>query len=288
MAPAPASSDGTPHLRAGLDLDEARRLYESGLSFSELGLRLGLSKGYLSKQFAVAEIPVRPRGRTVLTPEPQIDVEALVGLRDAGATFARLGDLFGITPAYARVRYRRAKGLARGNEGGAVSSTWTDNPAGRTLAARRRDFFADFVARVVARRPDIRAAEPQEKSWLSWGWAPFGCWAIAAPRARVVRIEARIDLLDKALNKRLFDGVVADCAAWTSRIGAPVSCERLDEHRSSRICAYRPGFFLEEDATQEQALAWSVSTFVDMHDALDPLLRHRARELRERQDLRDR
>lgn len=94
-----------------LDLERARRLYEAGLSFSQVGLEVGYSGTYLARCFKAAGIPVRPAGRPLTTPAPVVDVQELVGLRESGWTFPRLAQRYGVSNDVVRTAYLRAKGL---------------------------------------------------------------------------------------------------------------------------------------------------------------------------------
>jgi len=60
-----------------LDLDEARRLYGSDLSFSRVGQILGYSATSLARRFKAAVIPVRPSSRPLGTPAPEIDLDGI-------------------------------------------------------------------------------------------------------------------------------------------------------------------------------------------------------------------
>ena len=93
-----------------LDLQEAHRLYQSGLSFEQLGRKLGYSKSYLARRFRAAGISVRPSGRPLTSPAPEVDVHELVLLRESGSTYPNLADRYGISVASARARYYRATG----------------------------------------------------------------------------------------------------------------------------------------------------------------------------------
>lgn len=93
-----------------LDLEEARRLYDSGLSFTQVGQHIGYSATYLARRFKAA-VPVRPSGRPLTTPAPTVDVEELVQLHDAGTTYRQLSERYGISDDAVRTRYLRARGL---------------------------------------------------------------------------------------------------------------------------------------------------------------------------------
>jgi len=94
-----------------MDVDEARRLYDSGLSFAQVGQRVGYSATWLARRFKAAGIPVRPSGRPLTTSVPDVDLKELVRRRDAGWTFPRLARAYGLSDDAVRTRYLRAKGL---------------------------------------------------------------------------------------------------------------------------------------------------------------------------------
>lgn len=94
-----------------LDLDEARRLYEQGLSFSQVGRQLGYSATYLARCFKAAGIPARAEGRPLTTPAPPVDLDELVRLREEGWSYPRLSERYGLSDDAVRTRYLRAKGL---------------------------------------------------------------------------------------------------------------------------------------------------------------------------------
>ena len=105
-------SPGVASLRPRrLDLGEARRLYESGLSFAQVGLELGYSATWLARLFKATGIPSRPDGRPLTTPAPPVDIGELVRLREVGWTYPQLGARYGLSDDAVRSRYLRAKGL---------------------------------------------------------------------------------------------------------------------------------------------------------------------------------
>lgn len=105
---------GTAGMRwSRLDLDEARRLYEAGLSFSQLGQRLGYCRSYLARRFKSAGIPVRPEGRAPRTPAPHVDLAEIVRRRERGQTFPAIAEALGISNDMARDRYLQAEGRER-------------------------------------------------------------------------------------------------------------------------------------------------------------------------------
>ena len=108
-----------------LDLEQARTLYEGGLSFSQVGSKLGFSATYLARRFKAAGIPARPSGRPFTTPSPPVDVNEIVRLREAGESFPAIGAALGIGHDMVRDRYLRATGKPRRTP---------DRPAGQRRA----------------------------------------------------------------------------------------------------------------------------------------------------------
>lgn len=122
-----------------MDVDEARRLYDSGLSFSQVGQCVGYSATCLARRFKAAGIPVRPSGRPLNTPAPDVDLEELVRRREAGWTFPRLARAYGLSTDSVRARYLRAKGLPLRRTEAARRGVAFRPPGGEGLAQTRLD-----------------------------------------------------------------------------------------------------------------------------------------------------
>lgn len=96
-----------------LDLDEARRLYDSGLSFRQVGERLGFTQSYVAGRFRREGIPRRPSGRPSPTPAPEVDPAEIVRRKEAGESFVAIAAALGISGDMARDRYLQAAALPR-------------------------------------------------------------------------------------------------------------------------------------------------------------------------------
>lgn len=90
-------------LRNPLDLGEATRLYESGLTLRQVAQRVGWSYGGLHSRFAEAGVPMRPRGGCV-SPERLIrnrlgdHVAEVVARARQGERVADLARQAGVSP----------------------------------------------------------------------------------------------------------------------------------------------------------------------------------------------
>jgi hypothetical protein len=156
----------------------------------------------------------------------------------------------------------------------------TSQGAVTPLNASRQDFFGEVLSEVTTIRPAIRMPTRQRVSWLSYAAGPFGSWSISAIGDGRVRVEAYIDMGDRALNKQLFDDMLLDAVAWSNAVGEALSWERLDERRASRICLYHSAFSFDDDEARTEARTWAVQAAVGMYDALNKTLRGRAKQLR--------
>lgn len=98
---------------SSLDLDEARRLYVGGMSFSQVAAELGCTKSYVVRRFRDAGLTARPSGRPLTTPAPVVDAADIMRLRDAGCSFPQIGAELGLSKDSARDRYLIATGRSR-------------------------------------------------------------------------------------------------------------------------------------------------------------------------------
>jgi len=163
-------------------------------------------------------------------------------------------------------------------EAGTVGGAGVGGPAGG-INAVRQDFFVEVLTDVVAKRPGIRMPSRGALNWLSFASGPWGNWALVL--ANDLRVEGYIDSGDAGVNKELFDEFQADAAAWEAKVGLPLTWERLDDKRASRIAVYHPVGDLADDAERAELKAWAADTSVAIYDAMNEQLRTRARELRD-------
>ncbi|WP_157720029.1 helix-turn-helix domain-containing protein [Microlunatus sagamiharensis] len=96
-----------------LDLEEARRLYEAGMSFREVGERLGFAPSYIAARFRRDGVPCRAPGRPLPTPAPEVDPAEIVRRKQGGESFIAIAADLGISRDMARDRYLLASGLPR-------------------------------------------------------------------------------------------------------------------------------------------------------------------------------
>jgi hypothetical protein len=173
----------------------------------------------------------------------------------------------------------RPNGWQKGlKEGGAAGSS--GGPVAGVNAVRQ-DFFAEILSEVIATRPGIRLPSRTNANWMSFASGPWGNWALVTGADSRLRVEAYLDSGDATVNKALFDELQAEATAWEQKVGRPLTWERLDDKRASRLAAYHPPLDLADDAQRAPLRAWAVGTVIAMFDALNDVLRTRARQLRD-------
>lgn len=144
----------------------------------------------------------------------------------------------------------------------------------------RQDFFSDVLGDVVAKRPGVRMPKRDTSNWVSYAAGPWGSWELGLTND-LLRVDAYLDSGDAGVNKALFDEFHSDAAAWETKVGHPLTWERQDDKRASRIIAYHPVGDLTDAAERAEARAWAVTTAVAMYDTMNDVLRSRGRQLRD-------
>ena len=82
--------------RTKIDVENARQMYESGMTLKEVGDELGFSAGAIFRQFKNHGIERRPKGgwnRSIYAPK-KIDFDCAVTLYQHGMTLQQIGDVF--------------------------------------------------------------------------------------------------------------------------------------------------------------------------------------------------
>jgi hypothetical protein len=119
-----------------------------------------------------------------------------------------------------------------------------------------------------------RMGQPQNWYSFSSGFSGVTYGAVFAQNNRV-RVEVYIDLGDREKNKALFDAlelpgekeeIEAECLA-------PLSWEKLDEKRASRIAAYREGSIDASDEELREIHAWMIENLLKFKKVFGPRIK---------------
>jgi hypothetical protein len=148
------------------------------------------------------------------------------------------------------------------------------------LNAARQDFFADVLAAVNALRPAIRVPTRDRSNFTAFASGPFGYWSMSATGDARLRLEAYLDTGDQESTKELFDEFAATRVMWEEKVGAgPLSWERLDARRASKIATYHP-FDLDDEEQSAESATWAKDTLIAMYDTLNTPLRTAAKRIK--------
>lgn len=162
----------------------------------------------------------------------------------------------------------------------AVAAGLTNRQLSETYVPMQ-NFFSDVLDEALKARPALRKPKPQNQNWAAFASGPFGNLGLVFGQDRRLRVEAYLDNVDGELVKTLFDQFAAAAEDWQSKIGVPLTWERLDSKRASRIAAYRDAFELTDDAARGLALQWAAATTRKFLEVLEPELRAKALQLRQ-------
>lgn len=121
---------------------------------------------------------------------------------------------------------------------------------------------------------------------MSFASGPWGSWNIAVTADGKLTVEAYLNSGAEDVNKTLFDELHVDARAWEQRVGQPMSWDRRDQSRVSRIAAKHSFADLADPAERAELKGWAVGASLGLYDALNDALRLRVRELREVMDVR--
>ncbi|WP_441292692.1 DUF4268 domain-containing protein [Sorangium sp. KYC3313] len=163
--------------------------------------------------------------------------------------------------------------------GHAQSKQWLDagwrvvsvSSRGETVTfARNKEREAAYIAfyNDLIRRLQHAGAAPMQTSPIGASWFTFAPLPDVVPRiaylnfsfarSKELRVELYIDSGDRAKNKSVFDALRGHKEEIEAALGEPLSWERMDEKRASRIALYYPGSITDEkglDELRERAVA---------------------------------
>jgi CBS domain-containing protein len=105
------------------------------------------------------------------------------------------------------------------------------------------DFFSTLLSDLQIAAPEqFKIPSPDGQHWVNVGW-PFNGLSLifSFTQTKRFRVELYIDVGDKDHNKRIFDALYARREVLEETFGEPLSWERIDDKRASRVARYYPG-----------------------------------------------
>ena len=135
QGPRPSDTDHVGCHRTRADLDQARGLYESGLTLAEVSEQVGIAASRLSqhlRRLGVTMRPASPRRRSAAN-------KKIVQLRDSGLAWRQIAGQVGMSVPGARQRYLEAQGIHRQRNQPYRGSTRLTRPAPEARRPRVTD-----------------------------------------------------------------------------------------------------------------------------------------------------
>lgn len=141
------------------------------------------------------------------------------------------------------------------------------------LALRYQRFLTDVLTRYMEDDPGFSIPPTvAPRNWLPFGAGRAGfsfVWSIADGRR--LRVELYIDVGDRDQNKEFFDKLNSYAAEIEASVGQPVSWERLDDRKASRVAIYRDTDRSSFD-TDHELTAWAAETMTRFAHVMRPLI----------------
>ena len=147
------------------------------------------------------------------------------------------------------------------------------------IRARERAYISFFSSLQTELReePDFPAKEasPGGQSWLTVAALPIGgpqlgTVAFSFTRDKQFRVELYIDTGEKDRNKQVFDRIHVQKAGLEAEL-EPMSWERMDNRRASRIAIYQRGHITDGETRLEELCKWGVDTMCRFYSAIAEL-----------------
>lgn len=160
-------------------------------------------------------------------------------------------------------------------------TTYISMGEGRVSFARIRErekayiaFFSALLTELRTRANfPVRNASPDGTSWIVVAWVTvqsqaYANFVFSFSRDKRLRVELYLDTYDQETTKQVFDRLYARKEELEEKL-EPLSWERLDNRRASRIAAYRQGQ-VDDDETKLIVLRrWAAETMVKFHEVLE-------------------
>jgi hypothetical protein len=161
-----------------------------------------------------------------------------------------------------------AKGARHAAAGAAATS-----PSERSL--RYRAFFERVLSEFKARRPAATtASRVAAQNWFPFSAGRSGLaftWAFVTGNR--LRTELYIDAETQDAAKAIFDALKARAEEIELGFGEPLSWERLDRKRASRVGLYRDVPVSPDPVDNAELVEWAVDSMVRLNDVLRPLVK---------------
>lgn len=134
-----------------------------------------------------------------------------------------------------------------------------------------REYFQALIDELRTKHKYTGAKVGQPQNWYSFS---SGVKGIVTSNSFAddnrVRVEVYIDFGDKERNKALFDHLKGQEASIEKDFGAPLTWERLDAKRASRIAFYREGSIEQSSESLAAIRQWSIENILRFKQVILP------------------
>ncbi len=140
------------------------------------------------------------------------------------------------------------------------------------------DFFSALLPELRSLAPfPVRNPSPGGEGWLVVAGVPWEGGQVADltfsfTRRRQLRVEIYFDRGDQAQIKRLFDALHQRKEQIEATLGEPLSWERLDDRRASRVALYLDGSIIDRPERLVQLREAAVEAAIRLYTAIAPFV----------------
>lgn len=147
------------------------------------------------------------------------------------------------------------------------------NPTEKTIAYQQ--FYQGLLDELREKHKFTNARAAQPQSWYSFSSGTSGIsYSTAFASGNRLRVELYIDVGDMVKNKTIFDDLKEQQQQIEEEVGEPLTWERLDARRASRISAVRENTSIAEASANEQEVRdWVVKRLLKFRAVFSPRLK---------------
>jgi len=144
-------------------------------------------------------------------------------------------------------------------------------PSPRMIRYQR--FFAELLTLLHQKHPNFtrsRTASPQ--NWIAFSARGAGTYGLTFTQAGQFGCELWVDTGEGSRNKSIFDLLHAQKDAIEAALATPLSWQRLDARRGSRVAQYVEGSIDAGEVRLKELREWGVQRVVEFKRVLSPYL----------------
>lgn len=146
---------------------------------------------------------------------------------------------------------------------------------------QRQALFRRAFELMGQRIPGFNIPKAQASNWTAFRSGPFGTHSMVFDSKGRFRVEVYLEAPSAQLNKLLFDELYADRDTLQALVSEPLTWERMDHAKASRIAIYRDAPDLVDPAQIDACADWAADRLAELLVAFEDRVRLRAKQLAE-------